>query len=334
MKVLFVFFIVTSLLIACTKTENNPLSTFAFNDVIARKDTMKVPINDLGTGTFMGYVGGLYPGGVNNPSGVYARDLQSACKLIIPIDTFGRTSASGRITFISLGGSTSGHLFDSLQAKTASNPNTNPSLQLIKCSNGFGSASLNSMLNPVDPYWDHVTQLLHGNRSSYKQVQVIYLETDDSTKYVNFPGRPDTVKQELQGCFRLFKIKFPSLKMIYLLGRTTTFNTGDGQQKVFNREPCPYYFGWACKWAIEDQINGVKGTQYKGKDAVSPMITWAWYEWADGTTKPRKDGFVWTVDDTKDGLHATPTGEDTLSTRFQNFLLTDPNASVWYTRHQ
>ena len=45
----------------------------------------------------MGYVGGLYPGGVNNPSGIYARDLQSACKLIIPIDTFGRTSATAEL---------------------------------------------------------------------------------------------------------------------------------------------------------------------------------------------------------------------------------------------
>ena len=118
------------------------------------------------------------------------------------------------------------------------------------------------------------------------------------------------------------------MKLLYF-GRTTTFHKNDTP----NIEPCPYYNGWAQKFVIEDQINGVAGTKYKGANAVAPLVTWGWYEWADGTNIPRQDGFTWQESDTEDGLHATDAGEDTLSSRFQNFLLTDPYANIWYANH-
>ena len=70
-----------------------------------------------------------------------------------------------------------------------------------------------------------------------------------------------------------------------MLGRTTTF---EGVTQLTNKEPCPYYNGWACKFMIEDQINGVPGTEYKGDSAVAPLVTWGWYEWADGSDIPRR----------------------------------------------
>ena len=99
---------------------------------------------------------------------------------------------------------------------------------------------------------------------------------------------------------------------------------------VQNIEPCPYYNGWGEKFFIEDQIAGAPGTKYKGDSAIAPLVTWGFYQWANGSNIPRKDGFVWTVDETADGLHANETGQDTLSSRFQNFLLTDKYASIWY----
>jgi hypothetical protein len=158
-------------------------------------------------------------------------------------------------------------------------------------------------------------------------VQVIYLETDDSAKVI-WPNKPNIVKNDIDSCLRLFKQKFPNLKLVYVLGRTKTF----GNLKYWNREPGPYYFGWGCKWAIEDQINGVPGTEYKGENAVAPMLTWGFYEWANET--PRiTDGFSWNASQTVDGLHATTVGQDTLTTRFQNFLLTDQYANLWYAKH-
>jgi hypothetical protein len=332
MKIKIITILVVVSFFACSK-ENTNTQTLAVSDrsgLIKATDTAKIPLNDLGAGTFYGYVGGLYPGGVNKPSGQYGYDLIRMCKLIEPLDTFGNPSPDGKIVFISLGSSTSGHNMELLKTKTAGNPLTNPQLLLLKCSNGKRSASLNSQMNPDDSYWDHVTQIITGGaHSSYRQVQVIYLEADDSSKNnIIFPQRAIKTKEEIKECLRVYKKKFPNLKIVYVLARTRTF----GNQILYNREPAPYYFGWACKWAIEDQINGVPGTEYKGKKPVAPMLTWGFYQWADSL--PRiTDNFYWRQSETRDGLHADDAGQDTLTTRFQNFLLTDKGASIWYAAH-
>jgi hypothetical protein len=321
--------VLTGLLFAACSKENNSSHLTATNISNAVIDTAKIPLNDLGKGTFMGYVGGLYPGGFNRPfnTGDYDSDLFKICRKILPIDTFGNLSKTGKIVFISLGASTGGHNMRNLKAKTEGNPETDSSLLLLNCNNGKRTASLNSQMDPNDPYWDHVTQIITGGaHSSYRQVQVIYVEADDSSKtIITFPARALLVKLDLQACFRVYKQKFPNLKVVYVLARTRTF----GNQEMYNREPAPYYFGWACKWAIQDQINGVRGTAYKGSNPVSPIVTWGFYQWADSL--PRKtDNFYWRESETKDGLHANDAGGDTLSTRFQNFLLTDRYAKQWY----
>jgi hypothetical protein len=318
--------IVILFFIACSKEDSpNQLNTERVDNAI-RRDTAKIPLNDLGTGTFRGYMGGLYPNGANKPSGRYADDLLTASKSIIPIDRHGNPSDTGKIVFISLGASVGGHMMKALIPKTENNPLTNPSLLLINCNQGAGFASLNHIMNPNDSYWDRVDHTI-TNKTSAKQVQVIYLETDDTTE-IKWPNKANLVRDDIDSCLRVFKRKFPNVKVVYVLGRTRTFDN----VKEWNKEPGPYYFGWGCKWAIEDQINGASGTKYKGPNTVAPMITWGFYEWADSL--PRKtDGFSWRFSQTVDGLHATTEGQDTLTTRFQNFLLTDRYASIWYARH-
>jgi hypothetical protein len=313
--------------IACSKDNtSNKLQSYNVSNIILAKS---VPINDLGTDTYMGAVGGLYPAGANSPSGQYAIDLHNASVSIVPLDTFGRVSnTKGKVVFLSLGSSTGGNNMKTLKAKTQGNPLTNPKLLLISGNNGSGNGSLNSIQNINDPYWAHVAQVVKGNKSSYRQAQVIYLETDDSVKVFTWPERPIAVKNSIENCLRVIKQQFVNVKVVYVLGRTKTF----GNLKLYNKEPAPYFFGWACKWAIEDQINGVPGTEYTGSNAVAPMITWGFYQWADST--PRKtDGFYWVQSSTRDNLHASYSWQDTLATRFQKFLLTDQYASIWYAAH-
>jgi len=321
-------------LFSCNKDPNIVKKNFGQDESSSRwpdstSDSAKVPINDLGAGTYLGFVGGLYPGGIDTPAGKYAKDLLNFSNRIKPLDSNGKASESGRIVFISLGASTGGHNMVALMSKTNNNPLTNPRLTLANCNNGGGNASLNSIMNPSDPYWDHVSLILKNRHLSYKQVQVIYLETDDSIPVTSFPERAYQVRDDLKKAMQVCKTKFRHLKLVYVLGRTTTWD----KTQVQNIEPAPYYNGWGNKFFIEDQINGAPGTQYKGDTAVAPLVTWGWYQWADGTTNPRQDGFIWTKDLTVDGLHATPEGQDTLTTRFQNFLLTDRYASIWYANH-
>jgi len=316
---------------ACNKESNNSIRSAAVStNSVEFTDTVKIPINDLGTGTYRGFTGGLYPGGVNTPSGQYKRDLKNFAMAIRPLSGGGVIDSTvGKIAFISIGGSVGGRNMLSLKDKTTGNPATNPFLKLVNCNTGKGDASLNSIMNPNDPYWDHVSEVIITSHITRNQVQVVYLETEDSVQFANFPSRPRRFRDDLEQAVRTCKIKFTNLKIVYVLGRTTTWN----KQKVSNTEPCPYYNGWGEKFMIEDQINGKKGTAYKGDSAVAPMVTWGWYQWADGSDIPRQDGFTWQESDTQDGMHATDAGQDTLSGRFQNFLLTDFAASIWYANH-
>ena len=320
----------TIVLYSCEKTEDARINSAAItNNATAFTDTVKIPITDLQTGTYFGFTGGLYPNGYNNPRGKYARDLNEFAGRIKPRDAAGKVSATGKIGFISLGISTGGRNMTALKEKTVGDSATNPFLILANCNNGSGTGTFNSIINPNDPYWQHVTIILNGVHLTYKQVQVIYLESEDSVQITGFPQRPYFVRDEIEAAVRTCMAKFVHLKLVYVLGRTTTFNVTLFQ----NKEPVPYYNGWAEKFMIEDQINGKPGTEYRGVNAVAPLVTWGWYQWADGSNVPRKDGFVWQESDTEDGVHATTEGQDTLASRFKNFLLTDPNASIWYANH-
>jgi len=324
------FFAMFSLaFLACHKDVHlNSATSMQSSNSVTFTDTAKIPINDLGTGTYMGFTGGLYPGGANTPSGTYASDLVSFVSQILPFTPKGKVDSTGKgkIGVIGIGGSTCGDLLLTLKNKTQGNPATNPYLRLVSCAWGGGKASLNNIMNPNDKYWSHVDTELMKNRLRPTQVEVIYFDTEDSTSFVDFPGRPYQFRDEFEAAMRVCKSKFIKLKVVYVTGRTTTFF----RREIQHKEPSPYYNGWGLKFAIEDQINGVPGMKYDGADAVAPLVTWAWYQWADGTTTPRQDGFIWTPYMTADGLHANDVGLDTLSNRLQNFLLTDPVASIWY----
>jgi len=319
--------------LSCNKDQMNTISSDGTrNNAVALTDTVKVPLIDLGTRTYLGHTGGLYPGGVNSPSGQYKKDLKAFAVAIKPLNGPGAVDSSvGKIVFISMGGSTGGRNMDSLKAKTLRYAERNPYLKLINACNGGGDASLQQISAPNTDYWTHVSQVILGAHSTLKQVQVVYLESEDSLSTIlGFPARPNQYKADLEAAIRTCKVKLPNLKLIYVLGRTTTFGT----TKTTNSEPCPYYNGWGDKFMIADQINGVPGTEYKGANAVAPMVTWAFYQWTNGSTVPRTtDGFVFDESLSYDGVHATPEGQDSLSTRFQNFLITDKFANIWYKKH-
>ena len=223
----FLFFI------GCSKDNNFKTSANNQSNIAGITTVANIPLNDLGTETYKGYVGGLYPNGLNNPTGTYAVDLYKICRSITPLDTFGNPNKNGNILFVSLGWSTCGNNMRALQAKTVGNPLTNPKLLIVTLNSGRGLGRLNDVANPNDNYWNLVTSQIEGANTSYRQVQIIYLETEDSTNIRSFPGRPLHVKNELESCFRVFKEKFPNVKLVYLLARTTTF----GEQHIFNTEP-------------------------------------------------------------------------------------------------
>lgn len=319
-------------LISCKKefSITNPSSLNVTNESkLEFTDTVKVPITDLGVGTFYGYTGGLYPNGENLPSGQYAADLDSVSASIIPLDVNGNYASNGKIGFISIGASTCSIMMNNLRKKTKKSSLTNPLLLTANCTGGGESIQeINDTIS--NAYWNVAFSKLSKNNLTAKQVEIVYMETDDSINVMTFPERPLNTKQVYTTTLQILLTKFPNLKVVYVIGRTTTF-LGPGK-KPQNREPGPYYNGWGCKFLIEGQINEEPELQYKGENRKVPMVTWGWYEWSVGY-QARTDGFTWTKELTKDGLHANDQGADILSTNFMNFLLNNPYSNKWYAKH-
>ena len=120
------------LFVACNKENTTQLAPQSTSEVSNYQSPDDIPLNDLGTGLYRGYVGGLYPGGANQASGVYAEDLLTTSNSIKPIDINGNPDATkGFIVFISMGGSTGGKNMKALISKTKGNPIKNPTLPMV-----------------------------------------------------------------------------------------------------------------------------------------------------------------------------------------------------------
>lgn len=332
MKPLFVIGVFSAIAIACNKepfTAQPGKISLENISALTLTDTVKIPLTDLGSGTYNGWTGGLYPNGTNLPSGTYAEDLAATASSIVPLDANGNYSSGGKIGFVSIGASTCSIMMNNLRKKTKKSSLTNPLLTTANCTGGGESIQeINDTIS--NAYWNVVNSKLSKNSLTAKQVEIVYLETDDSITLMTFPERPLHTKEVYTSALQIMLRKFPNLKMVYVIGRTTTFLAPG--KKPQNREPGPYYNGWGCKFLVEGQINNEPELSYKGADRKVPMVTWGWYEWSVGY-QARNDGFTWTKELTSDGLHANDQGADILSTNFMNFLLNDPYASIWYAKH-
>src|SRR5438128_1933457 len=70
----------------------------------ARESTGTVPLIDLGTGSYKGAQGGLYPGGSNHRPPDHNAAGVTIAESLTPLDTLGQPdSIHGRVVFISIG---------------------------------------------------------------------------------------------------------------------------------------------------------------------------------------------------------------------------------------
>ncbi|MCX6634544.1 MAG: hypothetical protein NT090_05585, partial [Acidobacteria bacterium] len=90
-----------------------------------------ITLTDLGTGTYKGEEGGLYPGGRNAaPSGHVQAGLKLA-REIAPLDAEGRKSPDGKIVLLSIGFSNPAIEFPGFQKRVTGDPDVNPRLVTV-----------------------------------------------------------------------------------------------------------------------------------------------------------------------------------------------------------
>ncbi len=315
-----------SILLVISKTNAQHCAQVSYGD------PAYLPINDLGTGTWNGYMGGLYPDGSNSiPAAHLSAGLQLANQ-IQPLDADGNPDPeNGKIGFISIGMSNGTMEFSVFIPMGNADLNKNSKVVLVDCAEGGMSTDIISVVDSFsyNHYWDTtVAHRLSVADVTDQQVQVIWYK---EAFPVGSPGPSpevysDSLRIQSKRIMNIIKTRFPNAKICYLASR---IYAGYATSNL-NPEPYAYWQGWTLKWMIEDQINNDPMLQYAGTGANSPWLCWGTYNWANGTT-PRSDGLTWIcpTDFNSDGTHPSVTGRQKVATALLNFLDSDSTA-CWY----
>ncbi len=315
--------------------------------VRARWATGLTPIDDLGSGTYLGLPGGLYPGGSNTMPPAHAAEGQARAARIEPLDSNGNPDPDGRVVLLSVGMSNAMQEFcGSTDLTSPCNPWTFmgqaaadpiiPQERLVLINGAIGGAAADSWDDPADPDFDRIRDLLLAPQGlGEQQVQVVWAKMVNRFPQISLPNSDADAYQllvSLGNIMRALKFRYPNLQQVYLSARIYA----DFANIALHPEPFAYENAFSIKWLVEAQLEQMAGG---GIDplagdldytTVAPWIAWGPYLWADGLL-PRSDGLIWTFDDFQpDGTHPSASGEEKVAAMLLDFFKTDPQARPWF----
>jgi hypothetical protein len=330
------------LLPACAHQGTEPITP-------AGPDTALVPLNDLGTGTYRGFQGGLYPNGSNDLPPAHAARGNAAAALIRPLNVAGQPDPNGKYILLSIGMSNTtqefctqaGYRCDpwTFAGQAAADPSVNHTT-LVIVNGARGGQVADSWDSPSDANYDRIrTETLQPAGLSEAQVQVAWVKVARSNPTASLPSAiaDAYTLQTLTGAIgRTLKQRYPNLRQVFLSTRiyagwaTTTLNP----------EPYAYESGFAAKWIIESQISQLGGAAADARSGdlslqVAPWLAWGPYLWSRDQAHPRSDGFYWVPSDFQnDGTHPAQSGEQKVGTLLLTFFKTSPQTRCWFLAGQ
>ncbi|OGF53094.1 MAG: hypothetical protein A2Z21_05660 [Candidatus Fraserbacteria bacterium RBG_16_55_9] len=287
------------------------------------------PITDLGTATYQGFQGGLYPNGLNaRPEGHEQAGL-AISQAIQPLNRAGRPSVqSGAIVLLSIGMSNTTQEFSTFMSMANGQPDKNAKLTIIDGAQGGQSAD--KIANPSAQFWTVIDRRLSNAGVTPQQVQIAWIKEADARPTLSFPEDAQKLQRELKTIAQILKQRFPNIQLAYLSSRTY----GGYASTDLNPEPYAYQSGFAVKWLIEEQVNGASDLNYdrtKG-EVKAPWLSWGPYLWADGL-KARSDGLIWECSDFRDdGTHPSDSGRMKVAQLLLNFFKSDATSRAWFLK--
>jgi hypothetical protein len=285
------------------------------------------PLIDMGSSSYMGAEGGLYPGGSNTIPADHLALGMSLLNFVGPLDAGGQPAEAGKIGFMAVGVSTTGLDWDAFASLAAGEPGLNPQVVLVN-----GAVSGNPIAEWVEPSafpWGYMNDQVIATGLTPAQIQVAWVMLPDRPPNPPpFLERQEIYREQLQAVLRILKTNYPNLHLAYLsshqyagYGTGNITDPGNG-----------YEHGFGVKWTIESQILGEGNLN--ADPAVGPItapwIAWGPYNWADGVN-PRSDGLVWECSDFgRDGSHPSNAGSLKLGGLMLDFFTSDPTATPWF----
>ncbi|MCA9897982.1 MAG: hypothetical protein KC433_07300 [Anaerolineales bacterium] len=285
------------------------------------------PLTELGSGSYHGAQGGLYPGGSNERPSDHEAAGVAIAKTIRPLASDGTVDEqNGKIGFVAVGMSNTSIEFETFLEQADEIPHLNPAVVLVD--GAQHSKASQFVANPDDDFWPILDGKIADAGLSAAQVQVVWLK--EARAYANAPFPIDALmlKSDLRKIVTLLYERFPNLKIIYLSSRTY----GGYATVDLNPEPYAYQSAFAVKWLIEDQIEGDAGLNFDSNNGsvTAPWLSWGPYLWADGLAD-EGHGFVWEQSDfAYDGTHTSPSGQAKVAGLLYYFLRTDETAVPWF----
>ena len=279
------------------------------------------PLMDLGTGTYHGYEGGLYPGGSNDRPPAHDAAGRAIATAMAPID--------GKIVFVSIGMSNTTQEFRTFVPLAMNYAGRNAQLLVVDCAEGGQDAVI--VANPNSAYWDDVMARLAAAGATPAQVRVAWVKEAVARPTLAFPDDALQLESYLRAIVMNLQDKFPNIRMAYLSSRIYAgYATGVSN---LNPEPFAYQSGFSLKWLVARQIAGTDpGLNYDPQRGAveSPWLAWGPYMWADGLV-PRSDALTWQCSDLNtDGTHPSAQGQAKVADMLLDFFTTDATATPWF----
>jgi len=314
-------------------------------------DTVRIPINDLSTRTYYKNQGGLYPAGSNLPPPDQDSAARARRNAIKALDVNGDESPFGKYVLLSIGmgnateewcskGSGPPCTPHSFMGRAALDPTVNR-YSLVIVNGAADGQDAPEWTTPKSPSYDRIkVARLAPLGLSENQVEIVWLKLADPRPTVSLPSDSAdayTFLGNLGAIVRALKVRYPNLQLVFLTSRSYGGYVNAG----WNPEPYAYEEGFSVEWAIESQINEMRGQQFNPRvgslsnaKKVAPVILWGPYIWADGTT-PRSDGLVWQRTDFEDdGQHPSQMGESKVGQMLLDFFKTSLYTRCWFVANQ
>lgn len=296
----------------------------------SQTSTGYIPINDLGTGTYLGMTGGLYENGSNYRPPAHQSAGMAFAAQVQPLDASGLPDpVNGKVVWLSIGFSNATQEAQAFIPLASALPDLNPHLVLVDGAQGGQTCAILSTVDDPSyaPYWNTVANRLSAAGVTPEQVQAIWFKDANVANNTPVQDYADTMLVQCKRIMRELHNRFPNAHLCYVASRIYA-----GYATVpLNPEPYAYRSGWTMKELIADQVEGDPLLQYSGSEANAPWISWGPYLWADGTT-PRSDGLTWICPDdyANDGTHPSDIGRAKVAGKLLDFFTTDSTTCSWF----